>query len=162
MHYNVIVTAEIKQSLARPVQLAVPEPMNELLEDLMTSKTKIVSEGILRSTRDGRITLSFRSENGLENVISFSKKDPELISICREDTVFENANTLFLEEGKRHKCIGRDKNGEPVEFAVNATRVFNRLLKLGKMNLEYSVEICGVRAETLQISLNVVHDAAKE
>ena len=38
----------------------------------------------------------------------------------------------------------------------------NRLLKSGKMTIEYSIEVCGVRVEYTSMKLSVVHDKSKE
>lgn len=159
MHYNVIVTAEIKQDLADPTSQSVER---RLLTAIFGSKTKIISEGTLSSSRDGRINLSFKSENGRKDLISFSKAEPELIALCRGDNVFHNPVTLFLEEGKRHRCVCKGKNGEHIEFTVKTFKVDNRLLKSGKLNLDYSIDVCGVRVETSQMTITVVHDTSEK
>lgn len=162
MHYNVIVTAEIKQLLANPASFDMPQGVKNLLSDLLASKVKVVSEGTLRSSKDGRITLTFNSANGHENTISFSKAEPNLIALCRGEKLFQDAVTIFLEEGKRHRCISSGKDGEHVEFTVRTSKVDNRLLKSGKLNLEYSIDVCGVRAESSQMNITVVHDTSEK
>lgn len=162
MHYNVIVTAEIKQSLANPASFDMPQGVKNLLSDLLASKVKVISEGTLRSSKDGRITLTFNSANGRENTISFSKSEPNLIALCRGENTFQDSVTIFLEEGKRHRCVGNGKNGEHVEFTVRTSKVDNRLLKSGKLNLEYSIDVCGVCAESSQMNITVVHDTSEK
>lgn len=161
MHYNVIVTAEIRQSLATPASLDMPTGVKALLNNIFGSKIKVISEGVLRSSRDGRIILSFKAANGRDNTISFSKSEPNLIALCRGDTGFQEAVTVFLEEGKRHRCVGNNKDGEHVEFTVRTSKVDNRLLKSGKLNLEYSIDVCGVCAESSQMNITVVHDTSE-
>lgn len=162
MHYNVIVTAEIRQALANPASFDMPQGVKDLLSDLLASKVKVISEGTLRSSKDGRITLTFRSANRRENTISFSKSEPGLIALCRGENLFQDAVTVFLEEGKRHRCVGTGKDGEHVEFTVRTSKVDNRLLKSGKLNLEYSIDVCGVCAESSQMNITVVHDTSEK
>ncbi len=159
MHYDVIVNAEIKQDVFKPGNDTVAE---KLLSTIFGSSTKVISEGTLSSGKDGRITLKFRSTNGRENEISFSKSEPDLISFRRGETTFQEPVTVFLEEGKRHRCISKAANGERVEFTTRTNLLENRLLKSGKMTLEYSIEVCGVRVEYTSMRLSVVHDKSKE
>jgi hypothetical protein len=159
MHYDVIVTAEIKQDVFKPNENGIAE---RLLSTIFGSSTKVTSEGTLSSGKDGRITLKFTSTNGRENEISFSKTDPELISFRRGETEFQDPVTVFLEEGKRHRCVSRGAGGERVEFTTRTEQIENRLLKSGKMVLEYSIEVCGVRVEYTNIKISVIHDKSKE
>ncbi len=159
MHYDVIVTAEIKQDVFKPGNNTAAE---RFLSTIFGSSTKVISEGTLSSGKDGRITLKFKSTNDRENEISFSKSEPNLISFRRGETTFQEPVTVFLEEGKRHRCISRSANGERVEFTTRTDILENRLLKSGKMTLEYSIEVCGVRVEYTNIRLSVAHDKSKE
>ncbi len=159
MHYDVIVTAEIKQDVFKPSGETVAE---HLLSKIFGSTTKVVSEGTLASAKDGRISLKFKSTNDRENEISFSKSDPALISFRRGETSFQDPVTVFLEEGKRHRCITKGTGGERIEFTTHTKHLENRLLKSGKMILEYSIEVCGVGVEHTNIKLTVVHDKSKE
>ena len=159
MHYDVIVTAEIKQDVFKPTNDSAAE---KLLSTIFGSNTKVISEGTLSSGKDGRITLKFKSTNDRENEISFSKSEPKLISFRRGETSFQEPVTVFLEEGNRHRCISRAANGERVEFTTQTNLLENRLLKSGKMTLEYSIEVCGVRVEYTSMRLSVAHDKSKE
>ena len=49
-----------------------------------------------------------------------------------------------------------------MEFSVTTQKVENKLLKSGKLKLEYMIDICGVRAEISRLSLTVTHDKIKE
>lgn len=159
MQYNVIVKAEIRRSLAKPDSLDISTGMGRLLSELFANQVKIVSEGVLRSSRDGRITLTFTGENGNEIKISFSKKDPSLIALTRNEP---HLTTIFLEEGARRRCVGKSPSGDHLEFTVITETVCNKLLKSGKLILDYAIEICGVRAENSFLSLTVVHDKSEE
>lgn len=159
MHYDVIVNAEIKQDVFKPGNDTAAE---RFLSTIFGSSTKVTSEGTLSSDKSGRITLKFRSTNDRDNEISFSKAEPELISFRRGETSFQEPVTVFLEAGKRHRCISRSDSGDRVEFTTRTELLENRLLKSGKMNLEYSIEVCGVRVEHTSIKLSVVHDKSKE
>ena len=94
--------------------------------------------------------------------ISFSKKDPGLIAISKKELLFMNSSTVFLEQGTRRRCVGKSPVGDHLEFTVVTDRVDNRLLKSGKLILDYAVEVCGVRAENTAITLTVVHDKSEE
>lgn len=159
MHYDVIVTAEIKQDVFKPNGDAATE---RLLSTIFGSSTKVISEGTLSSGKNGRIILKFKSTNSRENEISFSKSDPALISFRRGETSHQDPVTVFLEEGMRHRCINKGAGGERVEFTTKTDTLENRLLKSGKMTIEYSIEVCGVRVEYTKMKLSVVHDKSKE
>ena len=159
MHYDVIVTAEIKQNVTKPNTETVA---GQLLSTILGSSTKIVSEGTLASGKDGRISLKFESTNNRKNEISFAKSDPGLITFRRGETSFQEPVTVFLEEGKRHRCINKGPAGVRVEFTTRTDILENRLLKSGKMTIEYSIEVCGVQVESTNIKLSVVHDKSKE
>ncbi|MGM9643332.1 MAG: DUF1934 family protein [Eubacteriales bacterium] len=161
MHYNVIVAAEIRQYVANANMLDAPSEIKKLLADAFTSEFKIVSEGTLSSKRDGRITLRYKSTNGCETVISFSKKEPGLIALTRGDNSLGQSVTVFLEEGTRRRCIGKGPQGEHMEYTVRALRVDNRLLKSGKLVLEYAIDVCGVCAENTRMTVSVTHDKSE-
>ncbi len=158
MHYNVIVTAEVRQSVANANSIDATAELKKLLSDVFTSNLKIVSEGTLSSKRDGRINLLFRGAEHRENKISFSKKEPGLIALTRGETLFQEAVTIFLEEGTRRRCIGKDPSGGHMEYTVRTMKVDNKLLKSGKLTLEYAIDVCGICAELTRMNISVVHD----
>ncbi len=158
MHYNVIVTADIKQQHANPAPVEIPSEIKNLFRELLSSSTRMTSEGTLRSRKNGRIELLYRADDGRDTVISFLKNEPSLIALTRGETLFENAVTVYLEEGQRHRSVSYDLRGERIEVTVVATRVDNRLLRSGKLNLEYSVYVCGVCAETTEMNIGIVRD----
>ena len=159
MHYNVIVTAEIEQNVTKPSGDAIAQ---QILSTILGSSTKIISEGTLSSSKDGRITLKFKSTNDRDNEISFSKSEPDLISFRRGETSFQEPVIVFLEEGKRHRCINKGAGGERIEFTTGTERLENKLLKSGKMTISYFIEVCGVRVESTEIKISVIHDKSKE
>ena len=108
MHYDVIVNAEIKQDVFKPGNATAAE---KLLSTIFGSSTKVISEGTLSSGKNGRITLKFKTTNDRENEISFSKSEPNLISFRRGETTFQEPVVVFLEEGKRHRCISKGAGG---------------------------------------------------
>lgn len=161
MQYNVIVTAEISRSIIKPHSIDVSTSVGKLLSDIFANQIEIVSQGILKSSRDGRIILTFNGEDGQEMKISFSKKDPGLIAISKKEPLFMNSSTVFLEQGTRRRCVGKSIAGDHIEFTVVTDKVDNRLLKSGKLNLDYAVEVCGVRAENSNLILTVIHDKSE-
>lgn len=158
MNYDVNVTADIKQTLTNASALDAPSEVKKLLNAAaFTNQVKVFSEGKLRSTREGRIKLTFNSANGRENEISFARSEPGLVALRRGENEFQEAVTVFLEEGERRRCIAKGPTGERIEFTVFASRVENRLLRSGKMTLDYVIEVCGIRAEEMQMTLTVSH-----
>ena len=158
MHYNVIVTANIKQQHANHAPVDMPSEIKNLFRELLNSSTGLTSEGTLRSRKNGRIELSYRADDGREMTISFVKNEPSLVALTRGESLFENAVTIYLEEGRRHRSISYDLRGDRLEVTVLASKVDNRLLKSGKMNLSYEVYVCGVCAEITEMNISIVRD----
>lgn len=161
MQYNVIVKAEMSRALPKNAAIDISTPVGMLVSEIFAQKTKIVSEGVLRSGKNGRIILSFKGEEGGEIRVSFSKKEPSLVALERGDLIGV-PSVLFLEKDVRRRCIGKAPNGSKLEFTVITSALENNLLKSGRMSIDYAVEICGVRAENSHISLNVIHDKSQE
>ena len=159
MNYDVTISAEIKQTLTNASTLDAPQELKKLLSSAaaFTSQVSVFSEGKLKSTRDGRIKLIFKSTNGRSNEISFERNDPSLILLCRGECDIQEKVTVFLEEGKRRRCVAKGPGGERIEYIVYAGKVDNRLLKSGKLTLEYVIEVCGIRAEATKMELTVNH-----
>ena len=158
MHYNVIVTVNIKQQHAAPAPIDMPSEIKNLFRELLNSNTGLTSEGTLRSRKNGRIELIYRADDGREMTVSFLKSEPSLVALTRGESLFENAVTIYLEEGRRHRSVSYDFRGERIELTVVASKVDNRLLKSGKMNLCYSVCVCGVCAEITEMNISIVRD----
>lgn len=158
MHYNVIVTSDIRLQHANPAQAGIPSEIKNLFKDLLSTSTRATSEGILRSRKNGRIELTYKSDDGRDMTISFMKTEPTLIALTRGETLFENAVTIYLEEGQRHRSVSYDMRGERIEVTVVAEKVDNRLLKSGKLVLNYSVYVCGVCAEINEMNISIVRD----
>ena len=162
MQYDVIVKAEISRSTPTQALPDMTSQIGALLAEIFSKQITILSEGVLRSTRDGRIVLNFKVEGDREITVSFSKKDPGLISLKQPGAGPDGYSTIFLEEDTKRKCIGKDPRGNRMEFSVTTQKVENKLLKSGKLKLEYMIDICGVRAEISRLSLTVTHDKIKE
>ena len=162
MQYDVIVKAEMSRSTPAQALPDMTSQVSALLAEIFSKQITVLSEGVLRSTRDGRIILTFKTEGDREITVSFSKKDPGLIALKQPGTGPDGYSTIFLEENTKHKCIGKDPMGGKLEFTVSTKTVENKLLKSGKLRLEYMIDICGVRAEISKLSLTVTHDKTKE
>ncbi|MBO5702416.1 MAG: hypothetical protein J6S71_08255 [Clostridia bacterium] len=162
MQYDVIVKAEISRSTPTQALPDMTSQIGALLAEIFSKQITILSEGVLRSTRVGRIVLNFKVEGDREITVSFSKKDPGLISLKQRGAGPDGYSTIFLEEDTKRKCIGKDPRGNRMEFSVTTQKVENKLLKSGKLKLEYMIDICGVRAEISRLSLTVTHDKIKE
>ena len=158
MHYDVIVTVEKRQQHANHTMIGAPSEIKNLFRELFSSSTKITSEGILRSRKNGRIELSYKDDERRDITVSFMKNEPSLIAFTRGETLFENATTLYLEEGIRHRSVSTDLCGDRIEITVMANKIDNRLLKSGKLKLDYSIYVCGACAEINEIDIVVTHD----
>ena len=77
MQYDVIVKAEISRSTPTQALPDMTSQIGALLAEIFSKQITILSEGVLRSTRDGRIVLNFKVEGDREITVSFSKKDPD-------------------------------------------------------------------------------------
>ncbi len=162
MQYDVIVKAEMSRATPTHALPDMTSQVGALLAEIFSKQITVLSEGTLRSTREGRIRLSFKTEGDREINISFSKKEPGLIALRQPGVGPDGYSTIFLEENTSRKCISKDPHGNKMEFSVSTQKVDNRLLKSGKLKLEYTIEICGVRAEVSRLSLTVTHDKSKE
>ncbi len=155
MHYKVIVSAEIQRKVSDPKAQSLEF---KLLSAIFTPTTKIISEGTLSSSRDGRITLKFKSADGCETTISFAKAEPDLVAVTHVSNPNYIPRTFFLESGKTHKCFAKNPSGEKMEYTVKTEYLENRLLKAGKMLMDYSIEICGLTLESTSMKITVIHD----
>ena len=75
MQYDVIVKAEMSRSTPTHALPDMTSQVGALLAEIFSKQITVLSEGSLRSTRDGRILLSFKTEGDREINVSFSKKE---------------------------------------------------------------------------------------
>lgn len=159
MQYDVIVRADISRSISQLPTIEMPAQLSAIVSELLADKTKLLSEGVLRSEKGGRIALCFKGDNRKNIKISFSKKDASLVALEGDDTLGMPA-VFFLEQGVRHRSVCKAPDGSKIEFTVLTHKLDNNLLRSGRMTIDYSVDICGVRAESTHISLSVTHAEA--
>lgn len=121
----------------------LPEPTDMWMEGrLVTNPTRvelIYDEGEL-SGMEGSVTS-----------IGYDRTSPTLISMMRSGPV---STAMVFEEGKRHFCV-YDTPFSSFQVCVRATKVENRLLSDGVLELEYLIEIHGAQAERCEMIITV-------
>ena len=83
--------------------------------------------------------------------IGFDIDSPMLVTMMRSGAV---STALVFEEGKRHICVYRTPFSD-FEVCAVALKVENRLLDLGRLDLDYVVEIHGAQAERCKMCITV-------
>ncbi len=114
------------------------------------------TEGTLTS-KTGKVTLSYDDSELFEGEqtgvsIIFYENTPGLVSMLRGGSV---STAMVFESGKRHICVYKTPF-MTFEVCINTTRVFNKLLSDGILELDYSIEVHGVSAEITRMKMSVV------
>ena len=121
----------------------LPEPTDMWMEGrLVTSPQRVelvYDEGEL-SGMEGSVTS-----------IGFDRASPTLVSMLRSGPV---STAMVFEEGKRHFCV-YDTPFSSFQICVRATKVHNRILTDGILELEYLIEIQGAQAERCHMTVTV-------
>ena len=120
-------------------------------EDVIEMNT----EGVLR-LEDGRVEIAYEESEltgmeGANTSVSFTAEAPQLVTMMRGGTV---TTALVFEPRRRHICAYHTPF-MPFEICVYASRVDNRLLQDGILELDYIIEIRGAQAERCKMTLKV-------
>lgn len=110
-----------------------------------------------RYVDDGeRISVSYTESEatGMEGSItelSFLKNEPTIVTMTRNGIV---STTLVFEEGKRYHCIYKTPY-MPFEVCVRTVKVDNAILGVGRLLIDYIIEIRGAKAERTKLELQL-------
>ena len=123
----------------------------ELAEDVIEMST----EGTLRIA-DGRVEIAYDESEltgmeGATTCVSFATDAPELVTMMRGGTV---TTALVFEPHRRHICVYHTPF-MPFEICVYSSRVENRLLDLGTLDLDYIIELRGAEAERTRFTMKI-------
>lgn len=153
---------EVEESLFSDI----PEDGDELEEMFAQANERDAADekDVLRINTEGkysfdgkRITISYNEteESGMVGsltAVTFLVDEPEIVSMIREGNV---SATLVFEEGKRYNCIYNTPI-MPFEVCVRTQKVVNRLDINGTLELDYTVEIRGAKAERNKFFMQVI------
>ena len=119
------------------------EPSEMMVEGRLvtgTSRVELVYDETELSGMGGSITS-----------IGFDRTNPELVSMMRTGPVY---SAFVFEEGKRHVSVYNTPFSD-FEICVCAIRVKNELLREGRIELEYLIEVHGAQAEHCHMEISV-------
>ena len=155
---NVIIT--IKTERTETCASLFEEPEDELLEEdgdgnAMPDASEIMVEGRL-VTGASRVELVYEESemSGMEGSttsIGFDRANPDMVSMMRTGTVY---SAFVFEEGKRHVSVYNTPFSD-FEICVRTVRVRNALLREGRLELEYLIEVHGAQAERCRMEISV-------
>lgn len=123
--------------------------------DVEQDVIEMTTEGTLR-IRDGRMEISYDESEltgmeGASTCVSFANDNPNLITMMRGGTV---TTALVFEPHRRHICVYHTPF-MPFEICVYSSRVDNRLLDLGTLELDYIIELRGAQAERTRFTMKI-------
>lgn len=121
----------------------MPEPSEMMIEGRLVtgaSRVELVYDETELSGMGGSVTS-----------IGFDRTNPGLVSMMRTGTVY---SAFVFEEGKRHVSVYNTPFSD-FEICVCAIRVKNELLREGRIELEYLIEVHGAQAERCRMEISV-------
>jgi len=123
--------------------------------DVEQDVIEMSTEGTLRIA-DGRVEISYDESEltgmeGATTCVSFATDAPGLVTMMRGGTV---TTALVFEPHRRHICVYHTPF-MPFEICVYSSRVDNRLLDLGTLDLDYIIELRGAQAERTRFTMKI-------
>lgn len=129
-------------------------------DDSVSDKTRcehfdFVTEGTLSST-DGRISLEYNDSELFEGestgvTLTFDESSPGLVTMLRSGSV---STALVFEAGQRHISVYKTPY-MPFELCIRTRKVVNQLLSDGALEIDYFIEVHGVRTERTKMKIFV-------
>ena len=118
-----------------------------------TTEYETTCDGSL-SVEGERVCLSYEPTDQISVEMSFTVDEPKLITFRRRSETMPPM-TLVLEEGVRHVCLCKSKS-TAIEMMARAKRIDNSFLKDGRVEIDYTVEVNGLRAEKTKMRINLI------
>jgi hypothetical protein len=154
MVYSVIVKEQTFRVLTEPAE--DPGGANTNFIEKATfapSEYETICDGEM-AVEGSKITLSYEPTDQISVEISFSVDEPKLISLQRHSESMPALN-LVLEEGVRRVCLCKNKN-TAIEMMTRAQRISNTFLRDGCIEMDYIVEVNGIRAEKTKMKISLI------
>lgn len=106
----------------------------------------------------GRAEVSYEESEatGMEGsvtAISFDMTEPHIVTMIRTGMV---STALVFEQGKRHHCVYNTPY-MPFELCVKTFEVKNRISEMGRLELDYIIEIRGAKAERTKFLMQIMN-----
>lgn len=138
-----VIAEELEKLLLRAMkdELTEEEIADALGEDA-ADEIELCTEGFIYTNQDGQVEISYRENEDdpqlttLSKII-FSPDMPELVAMSKKGAI---NTTLSFEEGKTHICT-YNTPFMPFKVYVTSNKVDNRLLRDGRMKLDYILNL---------------------
>ena len=166
---NVLITIQTQRQAIRPPSRGFVDdeydeedfPLEEPEPDPSSDgddTSELLMEGRLVTTTH-RVELVYQESEltgmeGSTTAIGFDRACPEVISMTRSGMV---RTGMVFEAGKRHVCIYHTLFSD-FEVCIRTFRVENRILKEGKLYLDYLMEIHGTQTERCRMTVTLRND----
>lgn len=154
MVYSVVVKENTFRVLTEPVDDSSGVITNFIERaTLAPTEYETVCDGTL-TVEGSKVTLGYSPTDQILVELSFTLEEPTLITLQR---VSENMPplTLVLEEGVRHVCLCKNRTAA-IEMMTRAQRIDNTFLRDGRVEMDYTVEVNGIRAEKTRMMISLV------
>lgn len=133
---------------------------SKLEDESVSDKTRcehfeFVTEGTL-SSLDGRISLNYNDSELFEGestgvALTFDEAAPGLVTMLRSGSV---STAMVFEAGQRHISVYKTPY-MPFELCIRTRKVVNQLLSQGTLEIDYFIEVHGVRTERTKMKISV-------
>ncbi len=154
MVFSVLVKEKTFRVLTEPVDDQNGGSTNFIEKaSLAPTEYETVCDGTL--TIEGeRVSLSYEPTDQISVELSFTVDEPKLITLVRRSDAMQPM-TLVLEEGVRHVCLCKNKS-TAIEMMTRAGRIDNAFLRDGRIEIDYTVEVNGIRAEKTKMTISLI------
>lgn len=121
-----------------------------------TETREMNAPGFIHTTRDGlRLEYMAKEQEGPDSVTTVNLIGDKMVAM---NSVGGNGAYMVFEEGKTHSCVF-DNGYFPMELRVRTKELKNTISKKGgRLDVDYTVDIIGSRAENSHITLSVFPD----
>ena len=134
--------------------------MEDYFDDAVNDKIEYSTQGTL-SVNGEKIIISYEESelmglDGCETSLYFNKISPNVVTMTRTGSVV--SGLVFDPTDKRHICT-YETDFMPIEFCICTRSVGNNLTydNGGTLNLDYDIEVRGVRTERNRLTLEVIN-----
>lgn len=133
---------------------------DDYINEAVNENIEFTTQGIITADGDN-ITISYEESElmgleGCETSLFFNKIKPNVITMMRSGSVI--SGLVFDPSDKRQVCI-YETEFMPMEFSIYTRNVGNDMTydNGGTLNLDYDIEVRGVRTERNRLTLEVIN-----